>query len=45
MSETMRVSWDHVWRMPVIEFLNVIAYRRDKAEDEKIRIKQWQRHN
>jgi len=44
-SETMRVSWDDVWRMPAIEFLNVIAYRRDKAEAERRRIEQWKKRN
>lgn len=45
MSETMRQSWDSVFRMPALEFLNVVAYRRDKAEEEKRQIEKWKKRN
>ena len=41
----MRVSWDKVFEMPVLEFLNMICYRRDKAEEEKRQIEQWKKKN
>ena len=44
-SETMRVSWDHVFSMPAIEFLNVICYMKDKAEDRKAQIEKWKKEN
>jgi hypothetical protein len=31
--------------MNAIEFLNILAYRKDKAEDEKKRIEEWKRRN
>lgn len=41
----MRCEWDKVWTMPVLEFLNVIAYRKDKAEEEKRQIELWKKRN
>lgn len=41
MSETMRCEWDKVWTIPVVEFLNVLSYRRDKAAKEKAEIEKW----
>jgi hypothetical protein len=41
----MRQSWDSTFRMPVLEFLNVVSYRRDKAEEERRRIEQWKKRN
>jgi hypothetical protein len=41
----MRQPWDATFRMPVIEFLNVIAYMRDRAEEEKRQIKKWKERN
>ena len=41
----MRRDWDAVFRMPVTEFLNVIAYRRDKAEEDKRQIELWKKRN
>ena len=41
----MRRDWDTVFTMPVLEFLNVIAYRRDKAEEERRQIEQWKKRN
>lgn len=39
----MRCSWDEVWRKPAIEFLNALAYRRDKLEWEKEAMERWKR--
>ena len=44
-SETCRCSWDDVWMMSAIEFLNILAYRKDKAEHEKEQIEKWKRRN
>ena len=44
-SETCRCSWDEVWQMSALEFLNILAYRKDKMEKEKAELEQWrQRH-
>lgn len=43
MSETLRCPWDDVWRLPAIEFLNLLAYRKDKGEKEKADIEQWKK--
>ena len=39
----MRCSWDEVWAMPAVEFLNVLAYRKDKAEWEKEALDRWKK--
>lgn len=39
MSETLRVSWDEVWQKSVVEFLNILSYRKDKSNWEKESIK------
>ena len=31
--------------MSVLEFLNIIAYRRDKAEEDKRQIEKWKKTN
>lgn len=31
--------------MTALEFLNVIAYRKDKAEEEKRQIEKWKKRN
>jgi len=31
--------------MPAVEFLNIVAYRHDKAEEERRRIEQWKKRN
>ena len=45
MSETMRQSWSDTFRMPALEFLNVIAYRKDMAEEERRQIEKWKKRN
>ncbi len=41
----MRTDWGTVYRMPVIEFLNVISYIRDKGEEEKKELEKWKKRN
>ena len=44
-SETCRCSWDEVFRMTAIEFLNILSYRKDKSEKEREEIEEWKRRN
>ena len=44
-SETCRCSWEEVWRMEVMEFLNIVCYARDKAEERKRSIERWKRRH
>ena len=39
----MRCSWDVVLDKPAVEFLNVLAYRKDKDAAEKEAIEKWKR--
>ena len=41
----MRIDWDRVYGMPVIEFLNVICYIKDKTEDDKRELEKWKKNN
>lgn len=41
----MRISWDDAFKMPVLEFLNIICYRMDKAEEQKKEIERWKKNN
>lgn len=41
----MRTDWNTVYKMPVLEFLNIICYRRDKAEQERIELEKWKKRN
>lgn len=38
-SETLRISWDEVLQKSVVEFLNILAYRKDRTAWEKDSIK------
>ena len=42
-SETLRCSWDDVWGKPALEFLNILAYRRDRDAKEKDAVERWKR--
>jgi hypothetical protein len=44
-AQTIRTDWDSVYKMPAIEFLNIICYRRDKAEQERIELEKWKKRN
>ena len=35
-SGTCRCSWEEVWNMSATEFLNILCYRRDRAERERL---------
>lgn len=39
----MRESWSTVYEMPVIEFLNILAYRNDKNEKMRSEQEKWRR--
>ena len=39
----MRCSWEEVWAMPAVQFLNVLAYRRDKDAADKDAMDRWKR--
>ena len=39
----MRCSWDVVWDKTAVEFLNVLAYRKDKDTAEKEALEKWKR--
>ena len=42
-SETCRCPWETVWAMSAVEFLNILCYRKDKNEKEKMEIEKWKR--
>ena len=44
-SQTMRTDWDRVYKMPAMEFLNVVSYIKDKTEEEKREIEKWKKRN
>lgn len=44
-SETLRISWHEVYRIPVIEFLNILAYIKEKTRKEKEVLEKWRRNN
>lgn len=44
-SETLRCEWDKVWNLPALEFLNLLAYRRDKQAEEKAKIEKWKKNH
>ena len=44
-SETCRCSWDDVWHMSAIEFLNIICYKRDKTAKDKEELEKWKREH
>lgn len=41
----MRTDWDMVYKMPAMEFLNVVSYIKDKTEEEKREIEKWKKRN
>ena len=44
-SETLRISWHEVYRISVIEFLNMLAYIKEKTRKEKEVLEKWRRNN
>ena len=41
----MRMDWNAVYKMPAMEFLNVICYIQDKTEEEKRELDKWKKKN
>lgn len=41
----MRCPWSAVWEMTALEFLNMLAYRKDKDEAQRIALEQWKRRH
>lgn len=39
----MRCPWDAVWDKPAVEFLNTLAYRKDKDRAERAAAERWRR--
>lgn len=44
-SETLRISWDEVLQKSVVEFLNILSYRKDKNNWERDSIKKATNRN
>lgn len=44
-SETLRIGWHEVYDISVIEFLNIAAYRKEKARKEQEALKKWKVSN
>lgn len=44
-AHTINTDWDTVFNKNVVEFLNILSYSRDKAELERLQIKQFQNKN
>ena len=42
-SETVRDSWNNVYKMNPYEFFNILCYRKDKDEEEKRKLEEWKR--
>lgn len=42
-AELTHESWSAVWQMNIVEFFNLISYRRDKLQRQKENIEQWKR--
>ena len=39
----MRCEWDKVWKMHALEFLNVLAYRKDRDARDADAVRQFER--
>ena len=44
-SEALRISWHEVYHVPVIEFLNILAYVKEKRRKEKEALEKWKMNN
>lgn len=42
-AETARCSWDAATDMPVVAFLNILAYRNDKIAEQERQRREWLR--
>ena len=36
------MSWDDVWHMGIIEFMNIVDYIKEKTRRDNESLKQWQ---
>lgn len=45
MAELRRLTWEQVFSMNVVEFLNMLCYMKDKSEMDKIQMREWKRIN
>lgn len=44
-SETCRCPWSEVWAIGAVEFLNLLCYRRDRAERDRRALEEWKRRH
>lgn len=44
-AELRRLTWEQVFAMNVVEFLNMLCYMKDKSEMDKIQMREWKRIN
>ena len=42
-SEATHETWERVWQMNLVEFLNIICYLKDKADFKNREIDKWRR--
>lgn len=42
-AEVQRITWDAVLEKPALEFLNTMAFLRDRREWEKAEIDKWKK--
>ncbi len=42
-SELVRCPWNDVWEMNVMEFFNLLSYRKDKIEHDRNELEKWRR--
>lgn len=40
-----RTSWDVIFNKPAVEFLNILAFAKDRAEWEKEKMDEWKRRH
>lgn len=38
-------TWSEVWRMNVVEFLNLLCYIKDRNEHQKQMMEKWKKEN
>ena len=44
-SDTTKISWDKIWDVGIIEFMNYAAYAKEKFNRQKEQIKRWKAKN
>ena len=44
-SDITKISWDKIWDLGIIEFLNYAAYAKEKFNRQKEQIKRWKAKN